>query len=32
MGSYLNKELYDLIVKAFDNVVDGDRIGIMGHR
>ncbi|KAG6453646.1 hypothetical protein O3G_MSEX008251 [Manduca sexta] len=31
MGSYLNTELYDLILKAFSNVVDPDRIGIMGH-
>lgn len=32
MASYLNKELYGLIQKAFASVVDGDRIGIMGHR
>lgn len=32
MGSYLNKELYELVQTAFNNVVDGDRIGIMGHR
>lgn len=32
MGSYVNKELYDLILQAFGNVVDGERIGIMGHR
>ncbi|XP_068628271.1 S-formylglutathione hydrolase isoform X1 [Battus philenor] len=31
MGSYLNKELYELIQKAFNNVVDPNRIGIMGH-
>ncbi|CAF4784056.1 unnamed protein product [Pieris macdunnoughi] len=31
MGSYVNKELYDLILSAFENVVDIDRIGIMGH-
>lgn len=32
MGSYLNKELYDLILQAFSNYVDPTRIGIMGHR
>lgn len=32
MGSYLNTELYDLIQKAFANIVDSGRIGIMGHR
>lgn len=32
MGSYVNKELYDLILSAFENVVDAGRIGIMGHR
>ncbi|XP_038208638.1 S-formylglutathione hydrolase isoform X1 [Zerene cesonia] len=31
MGSYVNKELYDLIINAFSNVVDSKRIGIMGH-
>ncbi|KAJ0181148.1 hypothetical protein K1T71_003233 [Dendrolimus kikuchii] len=31
MGSYLNKELYELILKAFNNIVDPDRVGIMGH-
>ncbi|CAG9783059.1 unnamed protein product [Diatraea saccharalis] len=30
MGSYVNKELYELIQAAFP-VVDPDRIGIMGH-
>ncbi|RVE45585.1 hypothetical protein evm_009782 [Chilo suppressalis] len=30
MGSYVNKELYELILSAFP-VVDPDRIGIMGH-
>lgn len=31
MASYLNKELYELVIQAFGNVVDPDRIGIMGH-
>ncbi|XP_022127401.2 S-formylglutathione hydrolase [Pieris rapae] len=31
MGSYVNSELYGLILSAFENVVDIDRIGIMGH-
>lgn len=32
MGSYVNKELYELVQKAFNNVVDSNRVGIMGHR
>lgn len=32
MGSYVNSELYELIQTAFSNVVDPDKIGIMGHR
>lgn len=32
MGSYVNKELYELVLQAFGNVVDAERIGIMGHR
>lgn len=32
MASYVNKELYELVQQAFNNVVDPDRIGIMGHR
>ncbi|CAH2068532.1 unnamed protein product, partial [Iphiclides podalirius] len=31
MGSYLNKELYELIQNVFSIVVDPNRIGIMGH-
>jgi S-formylglutathione hydrolase len=31
MASYLNKELYELILTAFNNA-DPTRIGIMGHR
>ncbi|KAF9419255.1 hypothetical protein HW555_004182 [Spodoptera exigua] len=31
MASYVNKELYELIQQAFSNVVDPERIGIMGH-
>lgn len=32
MGTYLTKELYELIQSAFSNIVDPNRIGIMGHR
>lgn len=32
MASYVNSELYELIQTAFSNVVDPDKIGIMGHR
>ncbi|XP_013195367.1 S-formylglutathione hydrolase [Amyelois transitella] len=31
MGSYINKELYELIQSAFGNLVDPGRVGIMGH-
>lgn len=31
MASYVNKELYELIQQAFNNVVDPKRFGIMGH-
>ncbi|KAI8429819.1 hypothetical protein MSG28_000333 [Choristoneura fumiferana] len=31
MASYVNKELYELILQAFSNVVDPKRFGIMGH-
>ncbi|KAL4709203.1 hypothetical protein ACJJTC_008131 [Scirpophaga incertulas] len=31
MGTYLNKELFELILTAFSNVANPDRIGIMGH-
>ncbi|KAL0850239.1 hypothetical protein ABMA28_012090 [Loxostege sticticalis] len=31
MASYVNSELYELIQTAFSNVVDPEKIGIMGH-